>query len=261
MQSLPFGGVKDSGYGRFAGPEGLRACCLLKSVTVDRFPKIMGTVVPGPLQVLLLLVRNTHMCINIYMRTPRGSAFLSVVPCLAVLCLSVFVCAVTLLRRRCVLFCVYAVCTSALTRQDNQHLLPYLLQACRPRIGDRCRSGQPQSRLFRIYLPTWAWTCLFLDTHGIHRQTGTHTHMHIGTRTCTQNTHLSYSRSNFLTKLTCRTPPPPRPRRSAPSKTRQYPVAKSGTRFAASMTRMFYCTSLTDKIWAVIELIQASVGK
>lgn len=50
-QSLPFGGVKDSGYGRFAGPEGLRACCLLKSVTVDRFPKIMGTVVPAPLQV------------------------------------------------------------------------------------------------------------------------------------------------------------------------------------------------------------------
>eukprot|EP00904_Undaria_pinnatifida_P006431 jgi/Undpi1/2918/HiC_scaffold_14.g06295.m1 len=48
--SLPFGGVKDSGYGRFAGPEGLRACCLLKSVTVDRFPKIMGTVVPAPLQ-------------------------------------------------------------------------------------------------------------------------------------------------------------------------------------------------------------------
>lgn len=51
LQSLPFGGVKDSGYGRFAGPEGLRACCLLKSVTVDRFPKIMGTVVPAPLQV------------------------------------------------------------------------------------------------------------------------------------------------------------------------------------------------------------------
>ncbi|CAM9362975.1 unnamed protein product [Hapterophycus canaliculatus] len=50
VQSLPFGGVKDSGYGRFAGPEGLRACCLLKSVTVDRFPKLMGTVVPAPLK-------------------------------------------------------------------------------------------------------------------------------------------------------------------------------------------------------------------
>lgn len=55
MQSLPFGGVKDSGYGRFAGPEGLRACCLLKSVTVDRFPKIMGTVVPAPLQVAIAI--------------------------------------------------------------------------------------------------------------------------------------------------------------------------------------------------------------
>lgn len=53
-QALPFGGVKDSGYGRFAGPEGLRACCLLKSVTVDRFPNIMGTVVPAPLQVYFL---------------------------------------------------------------------------------------------------------------------------------------------------------------------------------------------------------------
>ena len=53
-QALPFGGVKDSGYGRFAGPEGLRACCLVKSVTVDRFPKIMGTVVPAPLQVSAL---------------------------------------------------------------------------------------------------------------------------------------------------------------------------------------------------------------
>lgn len=50
VQSLPFGGVKDSGYGRFAGPEGLRACCLLKSVTVDRFPSIMSTVVPLPLR-------------------------------------------------------------------------------------------------------------------------------------------------------------------------------------------------------------------
>ncbi|CAM9763949.1 unnamed protein product, partial [Choristocarpus tenellus] len=47
VQNLPFGGVKDSGSGRFAGPEGLRSCCLLKSVTVDRFP--FSTVVPAPL--------------------------------------------------------------------------------------------------------------------------------------------------------------------------------------------------------------------
>ena len=30
IQSLPFGGVKGSGFGRFAGPEGLRACCYTK---------------------------------------------------------------------------------------------------------------------------------------------------------------------------------------------------------------------------------------
>ena len=28
VQSLPFGGVNESGFDRFAGPEGLRACCL-----------------------------------------------------------------------------------------------------------------------------------------------------------------------------------------------------------------------------------------
>mmetsp|Transcript_538 Transcript_538/g.839 ORF Transcript_538/g.839 Transcript_538/m.839 type:complete len:464 (-) Transcript_538:173-1564(-) len=35
-QALPFGGTKDSGYGRFGGVEGLRACCLMKTVTVDK---------------------------------------------------------------------------------------------------------------------------------------------------------------------------------------------------------------------------------
>ncbi|KAJ8766446.1 hypothetical protein K2173_022505 [Erythroxylum novogranatense] len=43
-QSLPFGGVKDSGFGRFAGVEGLRACCLIKSVVKDRWwPYIKNT--------------------------------------------------------------------------------------------------------------------------------------------------------------------------------------------------------------------------
>ncbi|CAM9793905.1 unnamed protein product, partial [Laminaria digitata] len=40
----------------------------------------------------------------------------------------------------------------------------------------------------------------------------------------------------------------------------QYPVAKSSTRFAASMTRMFYCDSLIDKFFATVELIKASLG-
>ncbi len=36
--ALPFGGVKNSGFGRLNGREGLRACCNIKSVLSDRFP-------------------------------------------------------------------------------------------------------------------------------------------------------------------------------------------------------------------------------
>jgi len=48
IQSLPFGGVKDSGFGRFAGIEGLRACCLERSIVVDRIPGVR-TSIPPPL--------------------------------------------------------------------------------------------------------------------------------------------------------------------------------------------------------------------
>lgn len=34
-QSLPFGGVKDSGFDRFAGVEGLRGLCVPKAVAED----------------------------------------------------------------------------------------------------------------------------------------------------------------------------------------------------------------------------------
>lgn len=49
-QSLPFGGVKDSGFGRFAGIEGLRACCLIKSVVEDRWWPFIKTKIPKPIQ-------------------------------------------------------------------------------------------------------------------------------------------------------------------------------------------------------------------
>lgn len=46
---LPFGGVRGSGYGRFAGEEGLRSICNMKSVCTDRFPSIIKTAIPGKL--------------------------------------------------------------------------------------------------------------------------------------------------------------------------------------------------------------------
>ena len=51
VQDLPFGGVGDSGYGRFSGPEGLRSCCLVKSVVTDLMPNIsIPTPIPAPLR-------------------------------------------------------------------------------------------------------------------------------------------------------------------------------------------------------------------
>ncbi|KAG9528350.1 Aldedh-domain-containing protein, partial [Aureobasidium melanogenum] len=46
---LPFGGVGGSGYGRFAGEEGLRGLCNAKSVCVDRWPSLIKTAIPAGL--------------------------------------------------------------------------------------------------------------------------------------------------------------------------------------------------------------------
>ncbi|GMH33070.1 hypothetical protein BSKO_00904 [Bryopsis sp. KO-2023] len=49
-QSLPFGGIKESGFDRFAGIEGLRALCCVKSISEDAAPWLMKTDIPPALQ-------------------------------------------------------------------------------------------------------------------------------------------------------------------------------------------------------------------
>lgn len=46
---LPFGGRDGSGYGRFAGEEGLRGLCNVKSICEDRWPGWISTAIPAAL--------------------------------------------------------------------------------------------------------------------------------------------------------------------------------------------------------------------
>ena len=48
-QSLPFGGLGFSGFDRFAGPEGLRGLCNIRSVCEDKI-SFLRTAIPGPMQ-------------------------------------------------------------------------------------------------------------------------------------------------------------------------------------------------------------------
>ena len=54
-QSLPMGGLKDSGFGKFAGPEGLRGLCVTKAVVEDIVP-FVRTQLPPPLRYPLAAV-------------------------------------------------------------------------------------------------------------------------------------------------------------------------------------------------------------
>lgn len=57
VQSMPFGGVGESGFGRFAGPEGLRALCLERSILFDRIPGVRTTI-PDQMQYPIDPVRS-----------------------------------------------------------------------------------------------------------------------------------------------------------------------------------------------------------
>jgi len=58
-QDLPFGGTKASGYGRFGGPEGLRALTNPKAVIIDRWPSFIQTSIPKVLDYPLRSLSNS----------------------------------------------------------------------------------------------------------------------------------------------------------------------------------------------------------
>ena len=59
--SLPFGGIKGSGYGRFGGEEGLRALCNVKAVCRDKWPGLVETRIPALLDMPAPKVGSAEM--------------------------------------------------------------------------------------------------------------------------------------------------------------------------------------------------------
>ncbi|KAK9457745.1 aldehyde dehydrogenase family-domain-containing protein [Dipodascopsis uninucleata] len=82
---LPFGGVDDSGYGKFGGEEGLRSLCLAKSICRDRYP-LIKTVIPAILDYPIKSVNKAWSFVellNIVSYATSISEFLSSIVSLA----------------------------------------------------------------------------------------------------------------------------------------------------------------------------------
>ncbi|KAJ1570110.1 Meiotic Sister-Chromatid recombination aldehyde dehydrogenase [Nowakowskiella sp. JEL0078] len=66
-QSLPFGGVKKSGFDRFAGIEGIRGQCHPRAMTEDRFDPFVKTSLPPP--IMYPTSKNSNEFIGALIRT------------------------------------------------------------------------------------------------------------------------------------------------------------------------------------------------
>jgi len=79
VQALPFGGVKESGFGRLNGREGLRAMCNAKSVIEDRLPFLhipskIYPVKPGDYELVRAAVNLIYRPLSVGGLRARGAA-------------------------------------------------------------------------------------------------------------------------------------------------------------------------------------------
>jgi hypothetical protein len=83
VQGLPFGGVRNSGFGRLNGREGLRACCNAKAVVGDRFPLHIPSkiypVKPGDYEMVRAAVNLIYRPLDLTGLRARAEALVDVV--------------------------------------------------------------------------------------------------------------------------------------------------------------------------------------